>query len=307
MRSVLTLLAARSSRPLPWSPAHRRRAPPRGTSASSCATRTGTCRPAARRSVAAGCRCSSAGTPSRSGTSGPYSGFVLQINGVGHNPSGQHALLVVLAFERARRRGRTASSGAGSYTPKAGTVEGWSYVNGQSNAPKPPSLHLRRSCAAIVGPDAEHRTTAHARRHPHADADGPSAAPTHSAPVAGRRRGARRRRTVASRDADTGRPPPHPLPPRTAHAGTTSAPAHRDRTARTATPAARSAAGTSTTIGHAGTDRGTPIRQRPRRRIARVAKSADSSASAALPAIGALVVVAALGGAAWLRLRRRPE
>lgn len=79
-----------------------------------------------------------------------YTGFVLQIDGVGTtHPDNTH----YWSYWRSGGRGgwSYSSSGAASSIPTAGTVEGWSYVDGRSNADKPPSYTYAALCGRLDG------------------------------------------------------------------------------------------------------------------------------------------------------------
>jgi hypothetical protein len=67
---------------------------------------------------------------------GPYTGFVVEIDGVGKaQPDDTH----YWSYWHSGGNGRWSYSGSGAagYTPKPGTVEGWSYVDGSSHAATP--------------------------------------------------------------------------------------------------------------------------------------------------------------------------
>ncbi len=217
-----------------------------------------------------------------------YSGFVLRIDGTGTSrPDNTHYWSY---WHSGGHGGWTyASSGAGSYTPRAGTVEGWSYVNGQSSAPKPRSYtyaglcgHLDPAPAPKTAPSSTTASTAPS-----------SARPTHSLPpqMATPLAPTHRPTTTRTRTNANVAPPP---PPRR-H---TSVPAHSSSATATRSPRHPLATRSATT---APTRHSDPTTAAP----SPVAKTTDSSSSAALPAIGALVVVAALGITAWLVARRR--
>ena len=184
-----------------------------------------------------------------------YSGFVLKIDGTGTTrPDNTHYWSY---WHSSGHGGWTyASSGAGSYTPKAGTVEGWSYVNGQSTRAEAEVVHLRRRCADI----STRRRHRRPPRRRHTASTRTVAAPTDAqrSPADARLRS--RRRTVRSRPATRSRTPTsHRRHPR---AGTRPPP--RDAPSATATRVAEPIAH-ATRVGHDGTDRGTPIRRPPRR------------------------------------------
>ena len=91
-----------------------------------------------------------------------YSGFVLKIDGVGTaRPDNTHYWSY---WHSGGHGGWTyASSGAASYTPKAGTVEGWSFVNGQNSAPKPRSYTYAALCGQL-DPKPAPRATSSSQR-----------------------------------------------------------------------------------------------------------------------------------------------
>jgi hypothetical protein len=230
-----------------------------------------------------------------------YSGFVIEIDGVGTpRPDDTH----YWSYWHSGGNGgwRYSSSGAASYRPKAGTVEGWSYVNGQGSAPRPPS----RTYAALCGrldPHAVPRSTAPSSSTASArsTASAGSAAPSTVAPA-----------------ASNTRPAPHAGAPvsvaRSRAVATAAAPAPHTRAAkRTASrpPVARSSArSTTSTRSHHAT--APPTRHSPRPAPATspapsiaAQPAADTSGTNAWPTLGALAVVAALGVTAWVVMRRR--
>jgi hypothetical protein len=217
-----------------------------------------------------------------------YSGFVLKIDGTGTSrPDNTHYWSY---WHSSGHGGWTyASSGAASYTPRAGTVEGWSYVNGQSAAPKPRSYTYAALCGHL-DPQPAPKT---APSSTHASTTPTSARPTHSTPPQTATPLAPTHVPVSTRtgsNADMAPPPPPrrhtSVPPRSPSVTATRSPTHRHATR----------SGTAAPTRHSNPATAAP---------SPVAKSTDSSSSAALPAIGALVVVAALGVTAWLVARRR--
>ena len=217
-----------------------------------------------------------------------YSGFVLRIDGTGTSrPDNTHYWSY---WHSSGHGGWTyASSGAASYTPRAGTVEGWSYVNGQSSAPKPRSYTYAALCGQL-DPTPAPRTTPSSRT---ASTAPTSARPTHSALPQTATPLAPTHVPVPTRTGSNANVAPPPPPRR--H---TSVPAHSPSPTATRSNNRVHATRSATT---APTRHGDPATAAP----SPVAKSIDSSSSAALPAIGALVVVAALGVTAWLVARRR--
>jgi hypothetical protein len=232
-------------------------------------------------------------------TSGPYAGFVVSINDVGQNPPDDTHYW---SYWHATANGwKYSSSGGASYTPKAGAVEGWSYVDGQNNAPKPPRYSYEKLCggkdpkpaptSTHPTPSPTHRparssnavsapTQRRPSRAPHTSTARTSPSPSSSAPASAPKRHAARshssnRRSVAAKHARA-----TPRPTTDAAAGASSAPASPSGTLAAAQPS--------------------PSLQ----------PTADRRSTSGFPAVGtvlAVVVVAALGGVAWLRHRRRPE
>jgi hypothetical protein len=217
-----------------------------------------------------------------------YSGFVLKIDGTGTSrPDNTHYWSY---WHSSGHGGWTyASSGAGSYTPRAGTVEGWSYVNGQSAAPKPKSYTYAALCGHL-DPQPTPKPTPSSTTASTAPS---SARPTHSAPPQSATPLAPTHVPVSTRTGSNANMAPPPPPRR--H---TSVVAHSPRPTATRSPNHVHTTRSATTAPTRHSDPTTPA-------PSPVAKSTDSSSSAALPAIGALVVVAALGVIAWLVARRR--
>lgn len=221
-----------------------------------------------------------------------YSGFVLKIDGVGTSrPDNTH----YWSYWHSSGNGAWsyANTGAASYTPRAGTVEGWSYVNGQTSAPRPRSYtyaalcgHLDPAPAAKATPKPTTTAPSPAQSTAHTAARVPTA-PSHrrarssSAPTTSTRSGAH-----LAPPPPAGRHRSHPAHPSTAT--TTPQPS----TAPHHPSSAAAAAAASTT---------------PRTSAAPspVAQSTAESGSTAWPTIGAAAVVAVLGVAAWLVARRR--
>lgn len=232
-------------------------------------------------------------------TNGPYAGFVVQINGTGKNPPDTTHYW---SYWHSSGSGRWVYSGtgAGSYRPGAGTVEGWSYVNGQGSPPPPPAVSYAGVCGtAAPTPDrsATPSTTAHRPPRPAnstpvthgAPRRSTSPRPPRSAPAQARggrsSSGPRAAATRAPRPPATGRP--------TSVAGTVAPTSGPPAPARSAP----------------GSTRG-PVASRAAEQPVRAAEPARHRSAAGLPgwttALGLLLVVA-LGCAAWVRMRRRPE
>jgi hypothetical protein len=220
------------------------------------------------------------------GTSGPYAGFLLQINSQPAHPRPDNTHYWSYWHSSGNGSWRYSGSGAGSSTPAAGTVEGWSYVDGSSTAPPPPPRSYSALCAASDPRPAPRPAPKPAPTH--------RLRPTHTATHA------------ATHTATAAAPSPSdPAPPaaRTAPRQRRSAhPTHRPASSAHDVAAARtSAADTSSTL--------TQSSSAPAPRTVGASPAAHDSGSGvpAWATLLALAVVVALGGAAWLRLRRRPE
>jgi hypothetical protein len=210
----------------------------------------------------------------------PYAGFVFTINGTGTTrPDDTH----YWSYWRSAGNGEWSysGSGAGSSTPAAGTVEGWSYVDGTANAAAPPPYSYASVCAGADPKPPPTRTSsrAYAPPPPRRVATRPAPKARSTVPTA--------TPTAASgpRPHGTARPSPHHTPTPTRTSARATAQPVPSRTATT--PAA------STTAIPA-----TPV----------VSPAAHRSHASGLPAWGtaiAVLVVLALGTGAWLRMRRR--
>jgi hypothetical protein len=215
------------------------------------------------------------------GTAPPYAGFVFTINGTGTTrPDDTH----YWSYWRSSGAGGWAysGSGAGSTTPSAGSVEGWSYVDGASSAPRPPSYTYAALCAGAdptpartssraYAPPPPHRRTASATPATQARPPAVSTSPQHTVGPARSRTPSRARTTHPTRAAPTTTAPPTSATPSASTNPSIAAPPAA--VTPTASPVARESSGTS------------------------------------LPAWGtvlAIVVVLALGTVAWLRMRRAP-
>ncbi|HZZ96400.1 MAG TPA: hypothetical protein VFE19_05275 [Jatrophihabitantaceae bacterium] len=225
------------------------------------------------------------------GSSGPYAGFVLKINAVGQNPPDNTHYW---SYWHSAGTGTWTYSGvgAGSYTPRAGTVEGWSYVSGQSDAAKPPRYTYAQLCAS-ADPNTSPSST-----HPPTHAPTRTARPTPktSSTPAVRHTAAAQSPTINASPTPTAlrtptrhpRTSPHPRRTLTHHRSTKPSGTRSVASAQPTTPAPA----ISPSISNAAV------------------ASARSQASSGSPAWGtvvAILVILALGGGAWLRLRRRPE
>jgi hypothetical protein len=224
------------------------------------------------------------------GTSGPYAGFLLQINSQPSSPHPDNTHYWSYWHSSGSGSWTYSGSGAGSNTPKAGTVEGWSYVNGQATAPAPPAHSYASLCAASdpkpkpkPTPTPTHKATPKPTHHSAATAH--STAPASTAVAATSAANTTTLHSVSPAAATTARHPivrPAPRVTSADAAPTSSAPADPSSTVGPGDPA---------TASHAAA----PPTQR---------------ASSGFPAWGtvlAIVVVLAIGAAAWLRTRRRTE
>jgi hypothetical protein len=242
-------------------------------------------------------------------TSGPYAGFVVSIDGTGQNPPDDTHYW---SYWHASADGwKYSSTGGSTYTPKAGAVEGWSYVDGQDNAPKPPTYSYQKLCGGKDPAPSPSTTQAASPTHP---ATHPSPRPTHSST----------RTHAPGHHAASSRPHTRTQPPTpassdvtpTSSAATHTAPAHPTTSHAAAAQRTRHGSG-SQTGPIATTDPASPAptdstvaASAPSPTLSAVAGSESKSGFPAAPAVGtllAVLVIAALGGAAWLRLRRRPE
>jgi len=222
-----------------------------------------------------------------------YSGFVLKIDGTGTTrPDNTH----YWSYWRSGGGGAWTYSNSGAYSthPAAGTVEGWSYVNGQSQAPRPPRYTYAALCGHL---DPKPKPAAQPTPHP------TSAAPS-SAQQAPPTRAAQPTQTASSSGYLPPRAPTTAHPARTSVATRTSAghraahhpTAHRSTPAQSPSPVPDP---TSTTPAPAQRTM-TPL---PATEPASAAKS-----DTGFPAWGtvvAVLVIAGLGGTAWALSRRR--
>lgn len=202
-----------------------------------------------------------------------YSGFVLRIDGTGTSrPDNTH----YWSYWHSSGSGRWAyaSSGAASYTPRAGTVEGWSFVNGQNSAPRPPAYTYARLCGTV---DPK----------PTQPASHPAPRPVHTTPT---------RASAPSRTAVTTQTHVAPPPPAHRHPSRAEQPVARPSHASShpGPGPTRSATTAAAVPGHPTITAPSPV-----------AQSTHHSSSAAWPTIGALLVIVALGAAGWLVARRR--
>jgi hypothetical protein len=225
------------------------------------------------------------------GTSGPYAGFLLQIDQLPANPKPDTTHYWSYWHASASGSWTYSSSGAGSYTPKAGTIEGWSYVNGESSAPKPAPTGAYTYAALCGASDPQPKptvTTPAPPTHRASTTAHPTRTPSHHASV----------------------PAGHPST--TSPAGPTATASSRSLTTARATPArATSARAPSTSPVAASvspaqpTASATPTATPP---MTSASSPSARSASSGFPAWGtvlALVVVLGLGAAAWFTARRR--
>jgi len=215
----------------------------------------------------------------------PYVGFVLTINGNGTTrPDDRH----YWSYWHDTGSGWTYSSaGSASYTPRAGTVEGWSYVNGSAQA-SPPSTgsHGSQLYQAICAGSDPTPSTSHPRTPTHAPPT--HAPPTHTALANPTTRHATASHASASHPLGTSRVATRP--PTSRGGGPTRSGAQRGAVPST---------GSVSTSGQAGA----PVAQE-----LPTAPPVAHRATSAMPAWGAavaLVLIATIAGAAMWRTRRR--
>jgi hypothetical protein len=216
------------------------------------------------------------------GAQPPYIGFVLTINGTGiTRPDDTH----YWSYWRSSGNGgwTYSGSGAGSTTPAAGSVEGWSYVDGASSAPRPPSYTYAALCGAADPKPA--RTSSRAYAPPP-----PRPVTTAHKPTAHKPTETTRPQARAASPHGTASPARH----RTASRATTSHPtpsATPSATPPSATPTKAPTNATSTT---------------PAPTASPVARQSSGTGLPAWGTVLAVLVVVALGTVAWLRMRRAP-
>lgn len=219
------------------------------------------------------------------GQAPPYAGFVLKINGVGTVPP---TLTEYWAYFHNSGGGWVYSgSGAASYHPQPGTVEGWAWDPGQSPAPQPPATSYASICGGQDPAPAPTRAPNPPRVH-HPSPTPPAqpglpAQPGQPIPPA---RGAQHPGAAAHASAASA----------SSHAGSSRAAGHHGTTA-----SSMSSAGTATTAAVAPSTAATLPPARPAAR--RESASALPTVSTAL----ALVAAASIGGSAFWRLRRRKQ
>jgi hypothetical protein len=207
-----------------------------------------------------------------------YAGFVVQIDGVGKSPPD---LTHYWAYYHNTGGGWVYSgSGAASYQPQPGTVEGWAYDDGQQSPPTPPSTSYAAICA---GQDP---------------APPPTHAPTPTQPP------------VASHP----KPPPATQPGQPAHPRQPTPSTRSSAPPRSATSASARSTAPPTSHHHTTPATHLPAPVRPASSDAShptihlVGAKPGGRHTSAAPALGtglALVAVAALGGAALWRLHRQ--
>jgi hypothetical protein len=232
-------------------------------------------------------------------TSGPYAGFVVSINDVGQNPPDDTHYW---SYWHATGNGwKYSSSGGASYTPKAGAVEGWSYVDGQHNAPKPPVYSYQKLCGSKDPKPAP--TSTHPAPHPTSR----PARSSSSTPTPSRHPSSRPPHTNAAPTSSSSSPPasvPNRHPRRSSSsAGHQVAATHTRAAPRPTTDAAVSASTAPTVPSSTAAAAATA----PSPSLQPVADHRSTSGFPAVGTVLAVLVVAVLGGIAWLRHRRRPE
>lgn len=252
----------------------------------------------------------------RTGTQ-QYSGFVIQVDGVGATrPDDTH----YWSYWHSNGHGgwTYAGSGAASSHPKAGTVEGWSYVNGQSSAPRPPSHTYAALCAqldpsprtASPAPQSSSPSSAHSSAQSSPPSSAQTSSPASAQPPSAPRSSASRASAAGSSAAVRSSSVAGPASSSGASPTSTASRAIATHSAR-ATPSAASspAARSSDAAHHSGSStphRSSPAAARSTLQVATLSDDPSSgSPSGAWPTIGALAVVAALGVTAWLVMRRR--
>jgi hypothetical protein len=228
-----------------------------------------------------------------------YSGFVLKIDGTGTSrPDNTH----YWSYWHSGGGGTWtySNAGAGSTHPRAGTVEGWSYVNGQSRAPKPPRYTYAALCGHLdpkpqAAPKATPTSAAASARPTPATSTSSKPAVVQPPPA----------QPTPSRSASTKRtfakiaPPPPPTARATAHPTGSATSAHRTRAISTHTKSAATPPATKR--------RPAPVHASAARTLAAEPTAADKTDSG-FPAWGtvvAVLVIAGLGGTAWTLARRR--
>lgn len=231
----------------------------------------------------------------RVGGPGPYAGFVLTIDGIGTTrPDNTH----YWSYWHDTGAGwQYSSSGAGSYHPAAGTVEGWSFVNGTSSASQPP----RYRYAAICGSADPHPSTSAATSRPP-----PRPRPTHSASTLA---------TTLTR-ATAARPPrarpatSHRVTPATTSTHPARRAAHPSRTRRPPIPTPATTSGTPVTRSSTAATRSSTGAVAVPPAALPTAPAVRRSSASSLPAwgtAGALAMLGALGALAYWRTRRRVD
>jgi hypothetical protein len=225
------------------------------------------------------------------GSSGPYAGFVLKINNVGQSPPDDTHYWSYWHLSGSGTW-KYSSTGAGSYTPKAGAVEGWSYVDGQNNAPSPP----HKSYAAVCGSSPAPTHTATPTPTPTPTPRPTSAHPKTTAPPTPHKSAAHTHTTAAKAPASKTHharrsAAPHPTP--------THTPDHTASATATATPPSTSAPSTTSAAAVAADP--------PSSSPSPAAEHHAASSFRVWGTVAALIVIVLLGIGAYLRLRRRPE
>lgn len=219
------------------------------------------------------------------GQRAPYIGFVLKINGVGTDrPDDTHYWAY---FHDTGGGWAYSGSGAASYYPQPGAIEGWSHDTGANPAPSPAGTSYAAVCAGQDAAPAPTRPPTHITTHPPSTrhtSSAPAVAPIQP-PAPGRATpGTAAASPTSSRAASAASPADHHRSARPAHSsGATATPPSE---ARTPDP---SAAQASTPAVHL------------------VGASSQAKPTSAVPALGtglALVAAGAIGGTALWRLRR---
>lgn len=219
---------------------------------------------------------------------GPHAGFVVKINGVGQNPPDDTHYWSY--WHDTGSGWRYSSVGANSYQPAAGTVEGWSYVDGAPEASPPPTTSYKAICGGEdPTPQPTHTTHTRTTAPPPPRKSTARTTPTTHSPMPS----AVEHATTAANYAP---PPPPP--------STTTAPAPARRTHDPSAPRSRTSATkrprstpTVRATSAAPTPHLTPLAHR------QTASARGGSAAPALIGIGIALVLG--GGAGWTAWRRR--
>lgn len=219
------------------------------------------------------------------GQAPPYVGFVFTIDGVGNTrPDNTH----YWAYYHGGGGSWTYSgSGAATYRPRPGTVEGWAYDDGGSSAPQPPATTYAALCGSLDPQPAPVSTPR------------PAPQPATTSVAAPRPATAPASRPVTT-SGRTGPLAPGTSPGSSTADSTERAPAPRGSGSARASSAGRGTTSSGVDAAAAGTTAPAPSTESRAAQVER--NSAGSSAPAS---IAALVAVLGLGGGAFWRMRRQ--